>query len=496
MEDFPANHPDKVIRKLRKKLRQIDHLDLLDRELNEEEEHKVSPKPPRPRLRRGPQWSIEANLGHAGLELMISASRSIPPQSESDIKKVKKTNAPHSCQTTPSKAPHTEAAAATDSPQPDPPQEHCPPQQTLGRDQAKTDSKSGTSKKSSKHKGDDELPAAKCRWTDGCFEVLTLQGHNDIVLAVDCSEDYILSASRDTTLRVWRVGSTEEERSLRGHTASVTALSFLPQSLADAVVAKLEDDSEEFACQQERTSSHCRMLAVSGSLDCTLKVSKNDVYAGSLNGELGVWHLDPGRKILTTKYIMERESLPRVSLSRLSAVVEHRGKCYLGDGGPNIKVLDWKKSQVSRLKNHSGDVGLTDSVTVTPDGCLLAASFLVDSGCPSINIRDIQSGQYLSSLIDQDEGRYLSLCAASDVIVAGGHLLKVWIHKERSVRPSSVHEIVLPVFLHKLATPAVDSGSEEDTDWASSSEEEDGSQQSLSSMGRNQEDARWWCSVL
>lgn len=41
--------------------------------------------------------------------------------------------------------------------------------------------------------------------------------------------------------------------------------------------------------------------------------------------------------------------------------------------------------KLSRLKNHRGDIGMTDSLAVTPDGYLLAASFLVDSGCPSIN---------------------------------------------------------------------------------------------------------------
>lgn len=63
---------------------------------------------------------------------------------------------------------------------------------------------------------------------------------------------------------------------------------------------------------------------------------------------------------------------------------------------------------------------------------------------------------------------------------------------------STTHEVVLPVFLHKLTTPAVDSGSEEDTDWASSSEEDDGSQQQMSSMKRNQGNGapQWWCSVL
>lgn len=77
----------------------------------------------------------------------------------------------------------------------------------------------------------------------------------------------------------------------------------------------------------------------------SLQVYKNDVYAGSQDGELGVWQLDPNRKTLITKYILETESVPQLSLRQLSAVVEHKGRCYLGDGGPNIKVLEWKKSK-------------------------------------------------------------------------------------------------------------------------------------------------------
>lgn len=50
-----------------------------------------------------------------------------------------------------------------------------------------------------------------------------------------------------------------------------------------------------------------------------------------------------------------------------------------------IIVSFFSPDKVSRLKNHRGDIGMTDSLAVTPDGYLMAASFLVDSGCPSIN---------------------------------------------------------------------------------------------------------------
>lgn len=578
MEASFTYDPDKVIRKLRKKLRQIDHLELLERELNEEEVYKkaycehvwhlvgaVSLYQVNQKLTIRKQLQDLLKQHHPDEIEIMKRPSSILPQSKNDAKKVKKSSSSDSCQKTLSDAQETETAASSEPLQPDSSQVQYSPLQTLDKDQPKTETEPGTSRKSNKNPRDGQTHTeGKCMWRDGYFEVHTLQGHNDIVLAVDYLEDYILSASRDTTVRVWRVGSTEEERNLRGHTASVTSVSFLPKTLAASVIARCEADSEEFASRQETVSSDSGILAVSGGLDCTLKVwnvisgenlssiytyngitclgcgswgvatgteggrlefwcltshqritfidafesqvttvhvCKNDVYAGSWEGELGVWQLNPTRKTLSTKYIMERESSPSISLRQLSALVEHKGKCYLGDGGPNIKVLDWKRSQVSRLKNHRGDVGMTDSLAVTQDGCLLAASFLVDSGCPSINIRDLQSGKYLVSLIDQDEGRYLTLSAASNIVIAGGHLLKVWIHREKSVppknkMPSSTYEVVLPVFLHKLATPAVDSGSEEDTDWASSSEEEDDSRQSSKKRNQGETGSQWWCSVL
>lgn len=77
----------------------------------------------------------------------------------------------------------------------------------------------------------------------------------------------------------------------------------------------------------------------------SIQVYQDYVYAGSQEGEFGVWQLDPNTNTLVTNYILERESVPQLSLKQLSAVAEHKGKCYLGDGRPNIKVLEWKKSK-------------------------------------------------------------------------------------------------------------------------------------------------------
>ena len=70
----------------------------------------------------------------------------------------------------------------------------CSPPQTLGQDKSKTEAKPGTSRKNINEPRGDETHTGKCIWRDGCFELLTLQGHNDLILAVDCLDDYILSA--------------------------------------------------------------------------------------------------------------------------------------------------------------------------------------------------------------------------------------------------------------------------------------------------------------
>ena len=54
-------------------------------------------------------------------------------------------------------------------------------------------------------------------------------------------------------MKVWRVTNTTEERSLRGHTAAVTAVSFLPPVLATAVLTKFEVGIKPIDCFLEPT---------------------------------------------------------------------------------------------------------------------------------------------------------------------------------------------------------------------------------------------------
>ncbi|XP_066975028.1 uncharacterized protein [Macrobrachium rosenbergii] len=577
---------EKDIRKIRKKLRQIESLELVDRELNEEEQIKVNSKTS---LRKELRSLLENILPEDDDDIM---KRQSPCADYSNIaeKKAKNTVVVKSevpditnpdtgrkeevttLNTNISRADNLETSTALrgkDSTKKKRAQENIP----IGVSEAQGNSLSISVKGNPNQVRQESLTKAaqeKSLWKDSSYEVYTLEGHNDIILSVDCTDEFIISASRDTTVKVWRVSETKEERSLRGHTASVTAVAFLPVELAYSLLRKFEDDPESMPFSYSKGSPDCRVLAVSGSLDCTLRVwdistgesfgsiytyngitvmqcanwgavtgteggklevwclvkgnrhtftnafqcqvtaliceflhltIENDhIYAGSTEGDIGIWQYNTSSRTLSAVFVMELESEAYVPLKCLSTLVGIGGVLFLGDSGPNIKVLDWKKGSVTRLRNHRGDIGMTDSIAVAADGHLLSSSYCIDTGHSSINVRKSATGNYICSLVDTDEGRYLALRCSPGIIVTGGHLLKVWIQGEkRSGQKTHGKEVINPKFYQKLSAKAADSASEDDTDWASSSDEDRDLDEDTSktvSSDAYQPASSWWCSIF
>ncbi|XP_022247134.1 WD repeat-containing protein pop1-like [Limulus polyphemus] len=91
------------------------------------------------------------------------------------------------------------------------------------------------------------------------FLVTCLEGHSDIIWSVAVENNFILSASRDTTVRVWDATKGEELCNLRGHTSSVTGVVLLCQQSSVTLAVRL-------GC------SSFQQLAVSCALDCSIIV--------------------------------------------------------------------------------------------------------------------------------------------------------------------------------------------------------------------------------
>ncbi|XP_068218293.1 uncharacterized protein [Palaemon carinicauda] len=559
---------EKDIRKIRKKLRQIEALQLSDRELNEEEIIKVKSKHG---LRKELRILLEKVPPEDDDEDDIMKRQSLGEDDSSIAKKKVKNTVDveskdlNSGNTNTLPADNLQTSSVLGKK--DATEKKCA-QENIGSVASERKNNSSTSTKGDpEQRNVKDATQERSLWKDNNYEVYTLEGHNDIILSVDCTDEYIISASRDTTVKVWRVFETKEERSLRGHTASVTAVAFLPVELACSLLKKFEDDPDSFASVYTKVSPDTRVLAASGSLDCSLRVwdittgesfgsiytyngitvmqcgkwgavtgteggklefwcittgnrhafvnafqcqvtalhieNNHRIYAGSAEGDVGIWQYSMSSRTVSSVFIMELESHAYVPLKSLAALVGVGGILFFGDSGPNLKVLDWKKGSVTRLRNHKGDIGMTDSLALAADGHLLSSSYCIDTGRSSINVREAATGKYVCSLVDTDEGRYLAISCSPGIIVTGGHLLKVWIQGEKRNGQKKIKSpgraIVTPKFYHRFSLKAAESASEDNTDWASSSDEENDYDNDSSediSDGTPEATSNWWCNIL
>ena len=121
-------------------------------------------------------------------------------------------------------------------------------QQPSTSSSSRTNYESKQSKKKQKKKKNGLINSL---WT-----VTELEGHEDLVLDIDISDqddNLAVSASRDTTVKIWNTETGHLVQSLRGHSGAVTGAKFL-----DNLHHKISDSNER--------------LVVTAGLDCSLRV--------------------------------------------------------------------------------------------------------------------------------------------------------------------------------------------------------------------------------
>ena len=235
------------IRKLRKKLRQIENLERLERDLTKEEREKVSKKS-----------HIRQLLNEKLLEIQVD-----------DIEKATenmKTNLQIKTETTE----NGENSRNTVDVVNDSPQQRVPVQQTAvlanklpheeklsknndehsGNNPSRStspecDSAVKKNVKSSSPRNSDDSVTSKpssfaqlqtvkesrmkkadslCDWEEKKFTTKCLEGHNDLISSVEMDGSFLISGSRDTMLKVWDTNTGEEIRSMGGHTGGITSV--------------------------------------------------------------------------------------------------------------------------------------------------------------------------------------------------------------------------------------------------------------------------------
>uniref|UniRef100_A0A671YFY7 Si:ch211-154o6.3 n=1 Tax=Sparus aurata TaxID=8175 RepID=A0A671YFY7_SPAAU len=104
-----------------------------------------------------------------------------------------------------------------------------------------------------------EFTSLKASWEKARFRLRLLEGHNDIVTCVVAVDNLVVSGSRDTTVKVWHVPTATEHKNLGGHTGGVTCLAAPPPEFCKRLAWSLSlSDKERFI--------------LSGSADCNVKI--------------------------------------------------------------------------------------------------------------------------------------------------------------------------------------------------------------------------------
>ncbi|XP_051576528.1 uncharacterized protein LOC127453842 [Myxocyprinus asiaticus] len=322
---------------------------------------------------------------------------------------------------------------------------------------------------------DAEFRFRKQTWENAKFRLRTLAGHSDIITCVVAVDNLVVSGSRDTTVKVWHVPTATEQRNLGGHSGGVTCLVAPPPEYCRRLARELD------AAEKER-------FVISGSTDCCVKIwalstgqcvksiytfnavtslcfvpeGEGCIVSGSDAGKLQVWswssqencqsvnaHLDAvttlqaqgplvfsgsaeGRVCVWEVCDEWTEPLRRLHLwepevtgcggddgvsGRL--ILSPRGdRMFLSCGRASIRILNWRTGVVTRLTNHSSTAGVTDCVNQIP-GLLIGSCFDLTNGESMINLFSVPHCKYLVSLTSSDLPRIL--CFAAWLTASGDH---------------------------------------------------------------------------
>uniref|UniRef100_T1IJC2 Uncharacterized protein n=1 Tax=Strigamia maritima TaxID=126957 RepID=T1IJC2_STRMM len=489
-----------ILRKLRKKLRQIENLEQLGRPLNPEELIKVTKKEEIRNELLNLTEDIE-KLGTNTVETTVKTEENA--ENVENVKADKMVDVVDEVSTT-----------------------NCDSEIILP---SKRDSEIISERKKMKF---------SCDWKNEVFSVKTLKGHSDVITCVVTDENFIVSSSRDTTVKVWDSVTGNEIQSLRGHTASVTCLILLQEVEGNKLLWSLGYDRKG-------------RVAMSGSIDCmvktwilsegmeiksfytyneitcigylsthqfivtgteggklelwnsinaqnlssvssfgdsftNIKILDKRVFASSSEGFISVWELQEEELLLlfSSEKLLLNETPPAVP-RKIRSIELINGLIYYGDDGINVKMLNWENGDVNKFPNHLRQFGATDAIC-TSGKEVLCSSYNLDYGYGSINVRHLPGNEYLTSLGDGQTGRILSMSATKTEngklrFVTGGIELKNWeaigIKKPKQEIPNVDHVRTTSIVAYggqvvNSEMESSDSGSEldvSDEDWEPSS---------------------------
>ncbi len=196
------------------------------------------------------------------------------------------------------------------------------------------------------------------------------EGHGECIYSLQYDAKYLVSGSRDCTLKVWNLETRRLVRTLKNHRGSVLCLQFDADPEEDIIVSGSSDSDViiwRFSTGETiQTLSHAhresvlnvkfdKRILVTCSKDKTIKIFNRRELR---HGDLGYPGLDPTPRNVLKYDFDEHPLIPPFTMigcleghsAAVNAVQIHDREVVSASGDRNIKVWDWP-SQVS-LSHH------------------------------------------------------------------------------------------------------------------------------------------------
>ncbi|CAH1774517.1 unnamed protein product [Owenia fusiformis] len=438
------------IRKLRKKLRQIDHLESLDRDLTKEETQKVIKKLDirsklleyLSQISEGNELLEDASTSNLSVESSFSditandnsainkSEIDLEPPITAEVNGEGDTEAICDEQSLPEVASKATMETTPDQTQTPPvPVKRRKQEQTLKQQETEQKNVPVTSQKKLKAgKSEDQKRIEELQqWRNISFDVRTLEGHEDSVCTVACDGQIAISGGKDTAVKVWNCATCAEIRNLGGHSGTVTAIVLL-------------DEQHSTIIGREYNLNDTDRIVVSGSLDCSLRLWSIDtgstlksiytfnpvttigyiggaglIVSGSDGGKLELWDPVSGETVHSVLAFEDRVTCIHV--------VEDSIHCSCSDG--TIKIYTVRDRTLCTMYESENVQSVTRGSLILRNILSLQVSrdkiFFGDNG---VNIKVLEWRAGVIHKLSQhcfEFGSTTALSALSDLMLAAGY---------------------------------------------------------------------------
>ncbi|KAJ1655411.1 hypothetical protein IWQ61_004840 [Dispira simplex] len=131
-------------------------------------------------------------------------------------------------------------------------------------------------------------------WRQGQYRLRVLEGHTDGVLCLQFDDQYLISGSYDSTVKVWNLDTGTVIRTLEGHTMCIRALQFDQVKL---ITGSMDDTIKIW---NYRTGQCLRTLTVGcRGVNC-LHFDSTLLASGGIDGSISAWNFKTGDTVRLT----------------------------------------------------------------------------------------------------------------------------------------------------------------------------------------------------